>query len=57
MNNNETKRMTKLTPKEMNEITGGESVFYWIAYGISYAARVYYEEQLEITEAVGNGRK
>jgi hypothetical protein len=46
-----------LSLNEMYDTNGGEVVWYYLCYGLGWFARAYMEEQLEITNAIGNGRR
>ena len=46
-----------LSLNEMYEINAGEVTWYYIFYGLGWVAHAYTEEQLKITNAIGNGRR
>lgn len=49
--------ITPLSLNEMYDTNGGETIWYYLFYGVGWLGHAYTEEQLEITKAIGNGRR
>ncbi len=47
-------QLTALESNELTEITGGESIWYWVAYGISSGV-TYTAEYLETVKQLNSG--
>lgn len=47
-------QLTALESNELSEITGGESIWYWVAYGISSGV-TYTAEYLETVKQLNSG--
>jgi bacteriocin-like protein len=49
--------MQELTSDELAEVNGGESVFYYIAYGFGYCAHAYTDNWASMTTALGTNMR
>jgi hypothetical protein len=54
---NETENVQFLTMDELCEIEAGQNIFYYLGYGLGYAAYCYYESQLSITNGTGSNMR